>query len=335
MSCTELNVEQLLGMFVMMYRIREFEFQVFELYKVGLMPGLAHLYIGQEAVAVGTCSALRRDDYIVSNHRGHGHLIARGADTARMMAEILGKQTGYCKGKGGSMHIVAFDKGILGANGIVGAGIPIATGAGFMAKVKETGQVTVSFFGDAACNQGTFHESLNMAAAWKLPVVYVVENNLYGISVKIDRVTAVENLSVRAAAYGMPGVTVDGNDVLAVYEVVEDAVQRARNGGGPTLVECKTYRWKGHHVGDPAIEYRTREEESEWKNKCPIKTFRAQLIERGIVTEEQLHELEQGVVDEIRAAVVFAKERPVSCAGRSVHGRFCLIFPAQPIVRQV
>ncbi|HOV79046.1 MAG TPA: thiamine pyrophosphate-dependent dehydrogenase E1 component subunit alpha [Bacillota bacterium] len=306
----DLSKEQLLQMYTMMFRIREFEAQVFELYKSGLMPGLAHLYIGQEAVAVGACSTLRENDYITSNHRGHGHLIARGADTRRMMAEILGKKTGYCKGKGGSMHIVAFDRGILGANGIVGAGIPIATGAGYMAKVKGTKQVTLSFFGDAASNQGTFHESLNMAGAWKLPVVYIVENNLYGISVNINRVTAVDDLSARAAAYGMPGVTVDGNDILAVYDAVANAVAFAREGGGPTLVECKTYRWRGHHVGDPAIEYRTREEETAWKQKCPIKRFGEKLAGEGIATKDELDGIEKSVVEEIKEAVEFAKESP-------------------------
>ncbi|MFZ5634025.1 MAG: thiamine pyrophosphate-dependent dehydrogenase E1 component subunit alpha [Bacillota bacterium] len=306
----DLSREQLLQMYEMMLRIREFESQVFELYKLGLMPGLAHLYIGQEAVAVGACAALERDDFIVSTHRGHGHLIARGADTKPMMAEILGKKTGYCKGKGGSMHIVAYDKGILGANGIVGAGIPIATGAGFMARVKGTKQVTLSFFGDAASNQGTFHESLNMAAAWKLPVVYIIENNLYGISVNINRVTAVADLSVRAKAYGMPGVMVDGNDVLAVYGAVREAVAAAREGGGPTLVECKTYRWRGHHVGDPAIEYRTREEEARWKQQCPIGRLGRELVEKSLAAEDQLKEIERKVAEEIRAAVEFAKESP-------------------------
>jgi pyruvate dehydrogenase E1 component alpha subunit len=293
-----------------MLRIREFENQVFELYKQGLMPGLAHLYIGEEAVAVGACAALNENDYIVSTHRGHGHLIARGAETKPMMAEILGKKTGYCKGKGGSMHIVAYDKGILGANGIVGAGIPIATGAGYKSKLKGTKQVTLSFFGDAACNQGTFHESLNMAAVWKLPVVYIIENNLYGISVNINRVTAVEDLSVRAKGYGMPGVTIDGNNVLQVYETVRKAVTRARKDEGPTLIECKTYRWKGHHVGDPATEYRSRDEENEWKAKCPIKTFESYLLKNSIAEEDELEEIKNSIINEIQKAVQFAKESP-------------------------
>jgi len=227
-----------------------------------------------------------------------------------MMAEILGKKTGYCKGKGGSMHIVAFDLGILGANGIVGAGIPIATGAGYMAKVKGTKQVTLSFFGDAASNQGTFHESLNMAAAWKLPIVYIVENNLYGISVNINRVTAVEDLSVRAKAYGIPGITIDGNDILAVYEGAQKAIDRAREGEGPTLIECKTYRWRGHHVGDPAIQYRSREEENKWKEKCPIKRFAGELLTHLIASQAELEEIEQTIISEINHAVQYAKDSP-------------------------
>lgn len=249
--------------YTVMYRTRRFEQEVFEFYKRGLMPGLAHLYLGEEAVAAGACAALRDDDYIGSTHRGHGHLVARGADLNRMMAEILGKKTGYSKGKGGSMHIMAMDKGILGANGIVGGEIPIATGAAYSAKYRGTDQVTLAFFGDSASNEGTFHESLNMAAAWNLPIVYIIENNLYGISVDIRRVTREHQLSKRAVGYGMPGVTMDGNDVFAVYEAVQEAVERARKGEGPTLIECKTYRWQGHHVGDPAT-YRPDEEKAEW-----------------------------------------------------------------------
>ena len=310
MHAKSLGKEKLLEMYAMIYRVREFESQVFELYKLGLMPGLAHLYIGQEAVAVGACAALEAKDYLSSNHRGHGHLIARGADTKRMMAEILGKKTGYCKGKGGSMHIIAFDKGILGANGIVGGGIPLATGAAYSSKVKGTGRVTLSFFGDAATNQGTFHESLNMAGSWKLPVVYIIENNLYGISVNINRVTAVENLSVRAKSYGMPGVTVDGNDVLAVYEAVQKAVTDARAGQGPALIECKTYRWRGHHVGDPAVQYRTREEELEWRKKCPIKRLGEYLVQNSLASSDELATVEEAVNLEIQEAVAFAKESP-------------------------
>lgn len=296
-------------LYATMYRIREFEDQVFELYKVGLMPGLAHLYIGEEAVATGACAALEEKDFIASTHRGHGHLIARGADTKRMMAEILGKKDGYCKGKAGSMHIVTLEKGILGANGVVGGGIPIATGAAYMAKLKDTKQVTVCFLGDSASNEGSFHESLNMASAWDLPIVYVVENNFYGISVALKRVTKIADLSDRAAAYGMKGVSIDGNDVLKVYETVKEAVRHAREGNGPTLIECKTYRFRGHHVGDPGIEYRTREEENEWKAKCPITKFKDYMIKHKI-SKKDITEIEASIIDEIKEAVVFAKDSP-------------------------
>lgn len=300
----------LTNLYATMYRIREFEEQVFELYKVGLMPGLAHLYIGEEAVATGACAALEEDDFIASTHRGHGHLIARGADTNKMMAEILGKKDGYCKGKAGSMHIVTLEKGILGANGVVGGGIPIATGAAYTAKLKDTKQVTVCFLGDSASNEGSFHESLNMAAAWDLPIVYVVENNLYGISVALKRVTKIQDIAERAKAYGMKGESIDGNDVLKVYETVKEAVEYARQGNGPTLIECKTYRFKGHHVGDPGLEYRTREEEKEWREKCPIKRFKEYLNKEKKISEKAIGEIEESIVQEIKEAVQFAKDSP-------------------------
>ncbi len=300
----------LLNLYATMYRIREFEEQVFELYKVGLMPGLAHLYIGEEAVAAGACAALEENDYITSTHRGHGHLIARGADTDRMMAEILGKKDGYCKGKAGSMHIVTLEKGILGANGIVGGGIPIATGAAYAAKYKDSKQVTVCFMGDSATNEGSFHESINMAAAWDLPIVYVIENNLYGISVALNRVTKTPDLAVRAKAYGIDGVIVDGMDVLKVYDATKDAVNKARKGNGPTIIECKTYRLKGHHVGDPALEYRTREEEEKWKDRCPLGNFKSYLLEEVGITKDRVDEIETSVITEVKKAVEFAKNSP-------------------------
>lgn len=252
MNVAKYNADQLMSFYETMFKMRRFEEETFEFYKKGMMAGLAHLYMGEEAVATGVCAALKENDYIGSTHRGHGHLVARGADISKMMAEILGKKTGYSNGKGGSMHIMAMDKGILGANGIVGGEIPIATGAAYTAKYKKTDQVAVSFMGDSATNEGTFHESINMAAAWDLPCVYVIENNLYGISVDIRDVTNTPDLAVRAKAYDIPGVVVDGMDVTAVYEAAEKAVKRARAGKGPTIIECKTYRWQGHHVGDPA-----------------------------------------------------------------------------------
>jgi pyruvate dehydrogenase E1 component alpha subunit len=305
-----LSKERILKMYQDMLKIRYFENKITDLYSRGLMPGLAHLYIGEEAVAVGVCANLTKRDFAVSTHRGHGHLIAQGADLKKMMAEVLGKETGYCKGKGGSMHIMDVSKGILGANGIVGAGIPIATGSAYSAKVRGTNQVTVSFFGDAASNQGTFHESINMAAAWKLPVVYVCENNLYGISVDIRKVTATKDIAVRAKAYDIPGVVVDGNDVLEVYRVNKEAIDRARRGEGPSLIECKTYRWKGHHVGDPGRVYRLEKETEEWKEHCPIKTFRERLIKEKISSEEELSLIEKNTKEIIKEAADFAIQSP-------------------------
>jgi pyruvate dehydrogenase E1 component alpha subunit len=289
--------------YTVMHRTRRFEEEVFEFYKRGLMPGLAHLYLGEEAVAAGACAALREDDYIGSTHRGHGHLVARGADLNRMMAEILGKKTGYSKGKGGSMHIMAMDKGILGANGIVGGEIPIAAGAAYSSKYRGTDQVTLAFFGDAATNEGTFHETLNMAAAWDLPIVFIIENNLYGISVDIRRVTKEHRLSKRAAGYGIPGTTIDGNDVFAVYGECRKAVARARTGEGPTLIECNTYRWQGHHVGDPG-DYRPNEEVAQWKANEPI----GKLERLGLLSEKEIGEIKAAVEAEIKEACRFAEE---------------------------
>ena len=310
MKVKDYSKEQLMDFYETMIKIRRFEEETFEFYKKGLMAGLAHLYLGEEAIATGVCAALNEDDYIGSTHRGHGHLVARGADTDRMMAEILGKETGYSKGKGGSMHIMAMDKGILGANGIVGGEIPIATGAAYSAKYRGTDQVAVSFMGDSATNEGTFHESLNMAAAWKLPCVYVIENNLYGISVDIRDVTNTPDLAVRAKAYNIPGVVVDGMDVLAVYEAAQEAIERARKGEGPTLIECKTYRWQGHHVGDPAT-YRQRKSETEkedWMKKCPVANLKKEVLKAGIATEEEFAKVEAKAEDEIQKAVKFAVE---------------------------
>ena len=294
-----------------MYRMRRFEEEVFEFYKKGRMPGLAHLYLGEEAVATGVCAALGAEDFVGSSHRGHGHLVARGADVKRMMAEILGKADGTSRGKGGSMHIMDLSKGILGANGIVGGEIPIATGAACSIAYRGTKQVAVSFFGDGASNQGTFHESVNMAAAWKLPCIYVIENNLYGISVDIRSVTNTENLADRALAYGIPGLVVDGMDVDAVFAAAKEAVARARAGKGPSIIECKTYRWLGHHVGDPG-EYRVRrdpEEKEKWMARCPLRNFRARLIRENI-RESRLEAAEVLVNKEIGDAVEYALDSP-------------------------
>ena len=306
----KLNKEKLLKMYFTMTKIRDFENAITDVYSRGLMNGLAHLYIGEEAIASGVCANITSRDYAVSTHRGHGHLIAQGADLQKMMAEVLGRKDGYCKGKGGSMHIMDTSKGILGAQGIVGSGLPIATGVAYSAKYRGTDQVAVSFFGDAASNQGTFHESINMAAAWKLPVVYVCENNLFGISVDLRKVTGNPNIADRAVGYGIPGVPVDGNDILEVYRVTQEAFYRARKGEGPTLIECKTYRQKGHHIGDPGTVYRLQKELDAWKERDPIKTFKVRLIEEKFATEEELKNLEKESRRLVKVAVQFAEDSP-------------------------
>jgi len=301
--------EKLIEMYRVMVRIRSFEERVVKEFAAGNIPGAAHLYAGEEAVAAGACANLRPNDYIISTHRGHGHLIAKGGKTERMMAELYGKKTGYNKGKGGSMHIADMEIGILGANAIVGAGIPIAGGAALSAKMRGTDQVTICFLGDGATNTGRFHEGVNLAAIWNLPVVYVIENNMYAESTPISSACKLTNLSDRAKAYGIPGKTVDGNDVRAVYEAVREAVARARRGQGPTLIECKTYRYRGHFEGDPQT-YKTKEEVGEWMKKDPIPRFRKQLIEMGVLSEEEANKIGQEMNEEIEKAVKFAKESP-------------------------
>jgi pyruvate dehydrogenase E1 component alpha subunit len=297
-------------MFRKMVEIRFFEEKVFDLYAQNLVPGTIHLYAGEEAVAVGVCSNLREDDYITSTHRGHGHCIAKGADLKRTMAEILGKKTGYCKGKGGSMHIADFSIGMLGATAVVGAGIPIAVGAGLSIKLRKTDQVVACFFGEGASNQGTFHEGINMASVWRLPVIFVCENNLYAMGTHQSRVMNIENIADRAIAYGIPGVVVDGNNVLAVYEATVKAVERARNGEGPTLIECKTYRHKGHSRVDPA-KYRPKEEVEEWLAKDPIKRFKEMLLKTKTLTQSEIQQIEKEVSAEIEETVNFAIESPL------------------------
>jgi pyruvate dehydrogenase E1 component alpha subunit len=296
-------------MYRKMLEIRLFEEKVFDLYGQNLVPGTIHLYAGEEAVAVGVCSNLNVDDYITSTHRGHGHCIAKGADLRRTMAEILGKKTGYCKGKGGSMHIADFAVGMLGATAVVGAGLPIAVGAGLSAKLRKTSQVVACFFGEGASNQGTFHESINMASVWALPVVFVCENNLYAMGTRQSRIMSVQNVADRASAYGIPGVMVDGNDVFVVYEAARTAVERARAGKGPTLIECKTYRHKGHSRVDSG-KYRPKEEVEEWLGKDPIKRFRQAMLGNGILTQTELEHVEKEVADEVADAVKFALDSP-------------------------
>ena len=305
----DLTRDQQTAMLRQMQLIRAFEEKADELFALGKVHGTMHLSIGQEAVAVGAMACLRPDDYILSTHRGHGHCIARGADPKLMMAEFMGKETGYCRGRGGSMHIADPEMGNLGANGVVGGGISIAMGVALAVSLRKTDQVVLGFFGDGAANLGIFHESLNMASIWHLPVVYICENNQYGMSMSVKRALSVENVADRAVAYNMPGTIVDGNDVLAVYKTIREAVSRARQGDGPSLIEAKTYRWKGHSKSDQE-RYRTREEVNEWKQKCPIKRFSAQLIAKGILTLEAAKQMEAEVHEEIQAALEFAEASP-------------------------
>jgi len=313
-------LERRLDFFRTMWRIRLFEMRVDELFGQGLMDGTTHLAAGQEATAAGACAALRPDDYVVSTHRGHGHLLARGGDPKRIMAELMGKATGYCAGRGGSQHMCAMDLGFLGTNGITGGGLPIATGAAFAVKYREERRAVLCFFGDGASNQGTFHESLNLAAIWGLPVVFFCENNLYGMSTHVHRVVAVEHIADRAAAYGIPAEVVDGMDVEAVFEVAGPALARARAGGGPTLIEAKTYRFLGHSKSDRRV-YRSRREESEWAGKDPIVRLRTRLAAEGISDGEmdRIQAEEEAAVEE---AVRFARESRFSPAESARGGVF-------------
>jgi pyruvate dehydrogenase E1 component alpha subunit len=302
-----------------MWEIRRFEEAVDDLFARGLMHGTMHLSIGQEAVATGACLALTREDLITSTHRGHGHCIAKGAKLDRMMAELLAKETGYCRGRGGSMHIADVDTGNLGANGIVGGGIPIAAGAALAQKLRNTSNVAVSFFGDGATNEGAFHEGLNLAAVWALPAVFICENNGYGMSMSSSLSMAVPRVSDRAAAYGMPGVTVDGNDVQAVFDAVSEAVARARAGQGPTLIEAITYRYKGHSKSDQNL-YRTREEIDTWRAKDPIGRFEAAALEHGTLTQDDIEAVRAQARDGIRAAIKAGNEAAPSRADELLSG---------------
>ena len=302
--------ETLIHMYARMWCIRLFEEQAEYQSSQGKVLGALHTYIGEEAVGVGVCAHLNDMDYITSTHRGHGHCIAKGADIRRMMAELFGRVDGYCKGKGGSMHIADFKVGMLGANGIVAGGFGLATGAGLAAQMRGSGQVAVCFFGDGAANRGPFHENINIGAVWKLPVVYVCENNQYAQWTAQKDVTLVTDISTMSAAYGIPGIQVDGMDVLAVYEAAGEAVERARRGAGPTLLECKTYRFHGHNFGDPQ-QYRSREEIAAWmENNDSIRRLGTYLRDQGLLTEAQDAALQQKVADEIQEAVRFAEASP-------------------------
>ena len=305
-----LSQEQLLDAYRRMRTIRAFEEKLTELVSAGKMGGFMHLYAGEEAVAVGVCQHLSVRDVVASTHRGHGHCIAKGVNVAGMMAELFGRSTGVCKGKGGSMHIADMDLGMLGANGIVGAGIPLTTGAALTAKLKRTGGVAVAFFGDGASNQGSFHESLNMAANWKLPAVYVVENNGFGEFTPTEFVVPVKDIAVRAGSYAMASDIADGMDFFDVYEKAALAIERARAGEGPTLLECKTYRFMGHFVGDP-LPYRSKEEAEQWiQGRDPLDLFEARVLEAGLLESEDLRRIDGDVQAELEQAVVAAEAAP-------------------------
>jgi len=317
----DLSKEELLAILRRMWEIRLFEDTVFDLLGQNVIKGASHLYAGEEAVAVGAITALREDDYITSTHRGHGHCHARGdvlcktqeesqEHLNKMMAELCGRATGYCSGRGGSMHIADVEHGNLGATGIVGGNIPVATGAALSMQMQGLDRCVVCFFGDGASNEGTFHESLNVAAAWKLPVVFVAENNLYGMSVPFNNVSATPDIAGRASAYDMPGLAVDGMDPMAVYEAVSAALERARRGEGPTLIEAKTYRWYGHSRSDPR-KYRTKEEEQAWRDRDPLKTFGQRLVDLGIATKQEVDAVEDLAEEKIQEATDFALSSPM------------------------
>lgn len=313
-SGEEIGPEAARDIYTRVLRIRRFEEQVGKLFAQGQLPGFVHLYIGAEAVGAGVCAALRDDDYIVSTHRGHGHVLAKGGDMNRMMAELFGKADGYCKGKGGSMHIADFEIGMLGACGIVGGGIAVAVGAGLSAFYRGTDQVAVTFFGDGAANEGSFHESLNLASVLKLPVLFVCENNQYGEFTPADKAMNIRDVAIRAQGYGIPGVIADGSDPLAMYAVAQAAVARARRGEGPTLIEAKTHRKGGHAEGEDAFlagqQYRSEAEREEALRKDPLLRIHDALLTRGFATGDELETLDQAVVAEVIAAVEFARASP-------------------------
>jgi TPP-dependent pyruvate/acetoin dehydrogenase alpha subunit len=291
------------------YTIRIFETECIKLYRQGLIVGYFHPYLGEEAVATGVCAALRKDDYIVSTHRGHGHCIARGGELKKMVAEVLGREAGYCRGRGGSMHIADIHTGNIGANGIVGGGIPIGVGAGLGIRVRGTDQVAVIFFSDGACNNGVFAESLNLAAIWDLPVIFILENNQYAVSSPIEEMSRIPDLHKRAEGYGVPAYLVDGNDILAVFEKTTEAIEKCRVGKGPVMIEAKTYRHGGHHVNDPGL-YMPKEKLEYYKAHDPVTVAREHLMNKSDCTEQVITEMESGAVRAMSEAVEFAKSCP-------------------------
>ncbi|HUZ47927.1 MAG TPA: thiamine pyrophosphate-dependent dehydrogenase E1 component subunit alpha [Terriglobia bacterium] len=327
-SIQEKNAERpskdlILSLYRTMVEIREFELKARELFRSGKMPGFIHLYIGEEAVASGVIAHLKKDDYVTSTHRGHGHALAKGISAREAMAELMGKEGGCCGGRGGSMHLYEPAVGFLGTNGVVPPGIPIAAGAALSAKLRKSGQVTVCFFGDGAVNNASFHEGLNMAAAWELPVVYVCENNLYATEMPFQKATKNISVASRAAAYSMPGEQVDGNNVLAVYERAGKAIDRARRGEGPTLIECLTYRWFGHHEGDPGTSYRSKEEIEAWKERDPIKKLREETLASQWCEVTDLEKIEKEIQQLIEEAAQFSLDSPQPGVGTVLDHVFC------------
>ncbi len=304
----EFSPEELINLYKKMLLIRDFEQRITK--DAGKIKSpLVHTYIGEEAIAVGACAAINEDDYTTSTHRGHGHFLAKDGNLNSLMAEVYGKEDGICKGRGGSMHVADFSKNMLGANGIVGAGPPLALGVALASKMRNEGKVALTFFGDGAANQGMLHESMNLAAVWKLPVIFILENNLYGWSNPTANATAIKDFSLRAQGYGMKGISIDGNDVIEVYKTIKEAVELARKGGGPTLIECKTYRWAGQTTMD-ADKYRSTEEKEEWKLKCPIKAFKTRLIRGEIIDQVIIQEIEEKTLALIEESVKFTKKSP-------------------------
>ncbi len=306
----EIDAAKLKEMYTIMVKIRFFEERAITEYRKGL-PGFVHPSIGQEAVPAGVCAFLREDDYTITTHRGHGDIIAKGAQLDRMMAELFAKKTGYCKGKGGSMHIADVSRNILGATGIVGDGLPIAAGVGAALKMQGKDSIMVAFFGDGSTNSGAFHEGIGLAAAWSLPVLFVCQNNQYQQSTPTRDYTRLSDIADRAKGYGIPGMSVDGNDAIAVAEVAREAIEKCRKGEGPIFIVANTYRTVGHHMGDPGTSYRPKEEVEEWKKKDPIKRLRQQMVQNKMATDAELDEIEQNVLRELDEAVKFAQESPM------------------------
>jgi acetoin:2,6-dichlorophenolindophenol oxidoreductase subunit alpha len=306
----DLSRKTLIDLFTTMLTIRRFEERVAQEVYAGKVPGFVHSYIGEEAIAAGVCIHLTKQDRIVSNHRGHGHCISKGADMKKMMAEIYGKKTGYCKGKGGSMHIADFSIGMLGADGIVGAGLPIAAGAALAAKLEAKGNIAAVFFGDGACNEGEFHEALNLASIWKLPLLFVCENNRYGVNTSADYALGAKEITRMPEAYHISNKVIDGNDVEIVHQAAAEAVDRLRRGDGPYFLECRTYRWHKHFLSPVLEDLRPPEEVEAWKKKCPVAAFEVKLVDRGVLTRSEAQSINQGILAQVEDAHRFALESP-------------------------